>query len=111
MSGSFGNAEIRVAPEGIRSFGNTNLEAAEHVAQAGAVDLQAHVVALSPALGLIGADFLAAFGAAQSEHTRSVGQLALAYASNGAAAHDAAAGYENADAATTGALGSAAEVL
>ena len=85
---------VRVVPDGVRAFGDTTLEAADHVARAGAVDLQENIAALSPALGLIGGDFLAAFGAAQSEHTRAVAQLSLAYASSGIAAHDTATGYE-----------------
>lgn len=111
MSGLFPGAEIRVVPDGIRAFGTTNLQAAEHVARAGAVDLQANIASLSPAMGLIGADFLAAFGAAQSEHTRAVGQLSLAYASHGIAAHEAATGYENADSTTAAALTQATGAL
>jgi len=104
MSGLFSHAGIRVVPDGIRAYGTTNIHAAEQVAQAGAFDLQANITALSPAMGLIGGEFLGAFAAAQSEHTRAVGQLALAYASNGVAAHEAAAGYEGVDAGTVAAL-------
>ncbi len=104
MSRLFPGAEIRVVPDGIRAFGTTNLHAAESVAQAGALDLHANIASLSPALGLIGAEFLAVFGAAQSEHTRAVGRLALAYGSSGIAAHEAATGYETADTATAAAL-------
>lgn len=104
MSGLFPGAEIRVVPDGIRAFGTTNLQAAESVAHAGAIDLHANIASLSPALGLIGAEFLAVFGAAQSEHSRAVAQLALAYGSCGVAAHEAAAGYEIADGATAHAL-------
>lgn len=107
MGGLFHGDAIRVVPDGIRMFGSTNLQAAEQVAQAGSVDLHANVTALSPAMGLIGADFLAAFVAAQSEHTRAVTQLSLAYASNGWACHQAAAGYELTDAGTSAALGAA----
>jgi hypothetical protein len=104
MSGVFPGAGIRVVPDGVRLYGSTNIQAAEHVAQAGSMDLGANVASLSPAMGLIGADFLAAFVAAQSEHTRAVGQLTLAYASNGVAAHEAAAAYDGTDAATSVAL-------
>lgn len=104
MSGLFPGAEIRVVPDGIRAFGTTHLRAAEQVAQAGAVDLQANITALSPAMGLIGGDFLAVFAAAQSEHTRAVAQLSVSYASNGLAAHEAATGYEVADNSTAAAL-------
>ena len=108
MSGLFPGAEIRVVPDGIRAFGTANLRAAEHVAQAGAFDLRANISALSPALGPIGGEFLAVFAAAQSEHTRAVAQLSLAYASNGVAAHEAATGYETADNGTMSALSHAA---
>jgi hypothetical protein len=104
MSGLIPSAGIRVVPDGVRLYGSTNLHAAEQVAQAGSMDLGANVASLSPAMGLIGADFLAAFVAAQSEHTRAVGQLTLAYASNGIAAHEAAAAYDGTDAATSIAL-------
>ncbi|MGW0018596.1 type VII secretion target [Rhodococcus sp. NPDC003382] len=99
---------VRVAPDGVRAFGNTTLEAADRVARAGAVDLQENVSALSPALGLIGGDFLAAFAAAQSEHTRAVAQLSLVYASSGAAAHATATGYETVVAEQAAALATAA---
>jgi hypothetical protein len=102
---------IRVVPDGVRAFGNTAFEAADHVVRAGAVDLQENISALSPALGLIGGDFLAAFAAAQSEHTRAVAQLALAYASSGTAAHDTATGYETVVAEQTAALQEAAANL
>ncbi|MBF0660729.1 MULTISPECIES: type VII secretion target [unclassified Rhodococcus (in: high G+C Gram-positive bacteria)] len=111
MSGLFPGAGIRVVPEGIRAFGTTNLHAAESVAHAGAIDLHANIASLSPALGLIGAEFLGVFGAAQSEHTRAVGQLALAYGSCGIAAHEAAAGYESADVTTATALSQATGAL
>ena len=104
MSGLFPGAGIRVVPDGIRAFGTTNLRAAEHVAQAGAIDLGANISALDPALGLIGGDFLAVFAVAQSEHSRAVALLSTSYASNGVAAHEAAAGYESADAGTATAL-------
>lgn len=108
MNGLFPGAGIRVVPDGIRMFGTTHLQAAEQVAAAGTVDLQANITALSPAMGLIGGEFLATFAAAQSEHTRAVAHLAASYASNGLAAHEAAAGYESADTATAAALGHAA---
>lgn len=106
-SAGIGNS-VKVVPDGVRAFGNTALEAADRVAQAGAVDLHANVTALSPALGLIGGDFLAAFVAAQSEHTRAVAQLSLAYASSGLAAHDTASGYETVVADQSAALQNAA---
>ena len=108
MSGLFPGAGIRVVPDGIRAFGATNLRAAEQVAQAGTFDLQANISALSPALGLIGGEFLAVFAAAQSEHTRAVTQLSWAYASNRTAAHEAATGYETTDPGTASALADAA---
>lgn len=111
MSGFFPGTEIRVVPDGVRAYGTTNLQAAEHVAQAGAFDLQANVTSLSPAMGLIGADFLASFIAAQSEHTRAVGQLSLAYASNGMASHEAAAAYELSVADTAADVGTAGGAL
>lgn len=111
MASFFPGAEIRVVPDGIRAFGNTNLSAAEHVAGAGAMDLQANITSLSPAMGLIGGEFLAAFVAAQSEHTRTVGQLSWTYASNGVAAHESATEYEVTDASTAAALAQAGDDL
>ncbi|MEZ5150951.1 type VII secretion target [Rhodococcus zopfii] len=102
---------VRVVPDGVRAFGNTALEAADDVARAGAVDLQENISALSPALGLIGGDFLAAFAAAQSEHTRAVALLSVAYASSGTAAHETATGYETVVAEQTAALENAAVYL
>lgn len=98
---------VRVVPDGVRAFGSTSLRAAEEVASAGAMDLQANVSSLSPAMGLIGADFVAAFAVTQGAHTRTVAQLAYVYASGGAAAHDAATRYEALDAAVAAGLGGA----
>ncbi|MDM7489488.1 type VII secretion target [Rhodococcus sp. GXMU-t2271] len=107
-AGSFSTGGgVRVVPDGVRAFGSTSLRAAEEVARAGGIDLQANVSSLSPAMGLIGADFVAAFAVTQGAHTRAVAQLAYVYASGGVAAHDAAARYETLDAATAAGLGAA----
>ncbi|MGX7729689.1 type VII secretion target [Rhodococcus sp. 2H158] len=102
---------VRVVPDGVRAFGSASLRAAEEVARAGAMDLQANVSSLSPAMGLIGADFVAAFAVTQGAHTRAVAQLAYVYTSGGVAAHDAATRYEALDAAVAAGLGAAATGL
>lgn len=72
----------------IAAFGAANAGIGVAVATAGSVDAAANVAALNPALGLIGQDFLAAFGVAQASHVSSVAELATLY--GGIAASSAA---------------------
>ncbi|NMN93623.1 type VII secretion target [Antrihabitans stalactiti] len=101
--------DLTVHLAGIQQFGDSAAKAAAQVATAGAYDLAANVAALTPALGLIGADFLAAFAQAQTNHAQSVAELATHFSSTAVAAYETAANYQGTDDATTAALNSAAQ--
>ena len=90
-------SELHADPAAIRNYGTTAGEVAGKIAGAGAFDLAANMTALTPVFGAIGADFLATFGVAQTNHMKSVAALASHYAGTAAAAHAAAAGYESSD--------------
>lgn len=72
----------------IGAFGAANAGIATTVATAGSVNASANMAALNPALGLIGQDFIAAFGVAQASYVTSVTELATLY--SGIAASSAA---------------------
>ena len=82
---------LTAVPDDIDAYGQSAALAATHIAAAGGADLAAHLAALAPVFGPIGADFLAKFGAVQAEHALSVGHLAAHYAATAAAAHACAA--------------------
>lgn len=96
---------VHVNPDGIRSYGNTSAEVASRIFNEGVYDLQGNVATLTPVFGAIGIDFLSAFGAAQTSHSKAVLELAAHYATTATAAHDTAAAYETTDGASAAALG------
>lgn len=104
-------SELFVVTDGIRNYGNTAAQAAEQVGSAGAIDLAANLAALAPVLGPIGADFLASFATAQSNHAKSVAALANHYAQTAVAAHTAADSYDSTDSSTGAALGSVGQAI
>jgi len=100
--------DLTVEPEGLRAYGDATGAIASEIGAAGAFDLAAHIAALTPVFGAIGADFLAVFGVTQADHAQAVAQLAGHFASTSATAHASAASYEGADIANSGALGAVA---
>ncbi|EOM75898.1 ESX-1 secretion-associated protein [Rhodococcus rhodnii] len=104
-------SDLVVDTDGIRAYARSAAQSAEQIGSAGAYDLAANIAALTPVLGPIGADFLAAFAHAQSTHAQSVAELAAHYAGTAAAADSAAAGYDGTDRASGDALGGIGESL
>lgn len=66
---------------------------------------------VGPVFGVIGGDFVTAFTAARSAHTRQLDHLASAWAATSTAAARAAAAYEITDSATATDLGATGEWL
>lgn len=97
--------DVHVEPDGIRQYGNTSGEIASRIFNEGVYDLQGNLATLTPVFGAIGVDFLSAFGAAQTGHSKAVLELAAHYASTATAAHETAAAYEGTDGASAAALG------
>ncbi|MEV0946506.1 type VII secretion target [Rhodococcus sp. NPDC049939] len=97
-------SDVFVVADGIREYGATAATVAEQIGSA-AADLGTDLATLAPVFGPIGADFLAAFVAAQATHAKSVAELSLHYAQTAAAAEATAASYESVDEANSAALG------
>lgn len=100
-------SEVTVVTDGIRSYAATAAQAAEQITGAAGMDLAANLAALTPVMGPIGADFLASFAVAQTNHAKSVAALATHFVQTALAAESTADSYDTTDQATAAALGSA----
>jgi hypothetical protein len=98
---------IEASLEEIRAYGVEAAAMAGDIAHAGSFDLAANMAAMTPVFGVVGAEFLAAFAAAQAEHAESYASLAAYFAGAATAAHGSADAYERVDSATAEALASA----
>ena len=96
--------DVHVQPDGIRQYGTTSGEVASRIFNEGVYDLQGNIATLTPVFGAIGVDFLSAFGAAQTGHSKAVLELAAHYAATATAAHETAASYESTDGTSAAAL-------
>jgi len=85
---------LEVEPNTFQQYGDIAAGTATTVAAAGTADQAASVAAAAPVFGLIGQEFLASFAYAQCNHFIAVNQVANVFANTSAAAHAAAAGYE-----------------
>lgn len=97
--------EFSAATDGIRGFGAAAGAMATRVQGAAVGAAAAGPALLGPAFGLIGADFVAAFAAAQGGHVRALGALAGVLDSMGGAATATADAYDAADQGVAAALG------
>lgn len=101
-------SDLSVETEALRAFGATNAGIAGDIAGAGNFDAVANVAALTPVFGLIGADYLAMFAAAQVLQARDINDLAAKYQHLSQAAFSSAADYDVTDLGNAGALGAVA---
>ena len=83
----------------ISAFGAAATGLAVAVGTGGTVNSAATMAALNPAMGLIGQDFLAAFGAAQASYLSSVAETAALYGGIAASAAGTVGAYTGAEAA------------
>ncbi|MFR9752129.1 hypothetical protein ACL02S_13990 [Nocardia sp. 004] len=90
--------------EGIAAYGAITHAMASELATAGGSSAAAGPAALGPIMGLVGADFMAAYAAAHAGHLASIGQLSAVLTSMGGAATGAAAVLTETDAAAASAL-------
>lgn len=96
----------------IRQFAGRLGTAAGEVAAVGEMDVGQSVAALGPVFGLIGADFVTVFGAAQTSHAASIGKLAAVLTASSQTANVIASVYDGNEADHIAALRIAAgEVL
>lgn len=89
--------EMSAVTDGIRGYGACAAAMAAGVRGAEATAAATGAGPLTPVFGLIGGDFLAAFGAAHGAHTAALGALAEALERTRAAAFATAAAYDCAD--------------
>ncbi|MBO0853892.1 MAG: ESX-1 secretion-associated protein [Nocardia sp.] len=88
----------------VRGFGATHQAIAGQIAGAGNMDTASHVAAMTPVFGLIGADYLAMFAAAQALHCTDINDLSAKCNHLGQSAFGTAALVDNADNAASGAI-------
>ncbi|MFR9750225.1 type VII secretion target [Nocardia sp. 004] len=100
--------DLSVETEAVREFAATNAGIAGDLAGAGNIDAMQQVSAMVPVFGLIGADYLAMFAAAQVLQAKDINDLSAKYAQLSTAAFSAAAAYDAVDATNAGDLGAAA---
>ncbi|MEV0683311.1 type VII secretion target [Nocardia sp. NPDC050378] len=73
--------DLSVQTEGVNAFATTNAGVAGQIAAAGNFDLVANVSAMTPVFGLIGADYLAMFAAAQVLQAKDINELSAKFGS------------------------------
>lgn len=108
MWGGNSMSDLSVETEAVRAFAATNAGIAGDLAGAGNFDAVQNVAALVPVFGLIGADYLAMFAAAQVLQAKDINDLSAKYAKLSDSAFSAAAAYDAVDWSNAGALGSIA---
>ncbi|MFE5285636.1 type VII secretion target [Nocardia sp. NPDC056611] len=101
-------ADLSVDTGAVRAFAAAQEGVAADIGAQGGLDTVAHVAALTPVFGLIGADFLAGYAVAELLHDRDINALSGRFAELGQAACGSAATYESADADVAGWLGAVA---
>lgn len=78
---------------------------AAQIAGAGNMDTVGHVAAMTPVFGLIGADYLAMFAAAQVLHCQDINDLSSKVNKLGQSAFGTAATFDDTDSSFSSALG------
>ncbi|MFI5717006.1 type VII secretion target [Nocardia sp. NPDC051750] len=100
-----------VETEALRAFGTTNAGIGTEIAGVANIDALKNIAALTPVFGLIGADYLAMFAAAQVLQARDINDLSAKYQHLSQAAFSSALNYDLTDDGTAGALGAAGGAL
>lgn len=103
--------ELLASTAHIRQFARQLDTAGGEVSAAGGMDVAHSVAALGPVFGLIGADFVTVFGAAQTSHASSIGKLAAVLTASGDTAHAIANVYDGNEAQHIVELGNAAGAM
>lgn len=104
-------ATLRADTGVIAGFGRIAADLAEQIDQAALQTRMTDPTGLTPLLGAVGTDFLAAFSAAYAGHTRELDRIREVLSGMGTAATLTAAAYERTVGETADALRGAAEQL
>ncbi|WP_067656913.1 type VII secretion target [Nocardia harenae] len=99
--------DLSVDTDGVRDFAATNAGVAGQIAGAGNFDAVANVSALTPVFGLIGADYLVMFAAAQVLQARDINDLSGKVGELSNSAFNAAAAFDGQEFASGAAIGGA----
>ncbi|MEU1980423.1 type VII secretion target [Nocardia sp. NPDC019395] len=100
-----------VETDALRVFGNTNAGIGTEIAGVANIDALKNIAALTPVFGLIGADYLAMFAAAQVLQARDINDLSAKYQQLSQAAFSSALNYDTTDDGNAGALGAVGGAL
>ncbi|MET8654374.1 MULTISPECIES: type VII secretion target [Nocardia] len=104
-------AEFSADTDGLRLFATENAGIASELAGAASFDTVAQVSAMTPVFGLIGADYLLSFAAAQVLQARDINELSAKYQGLSSKAFSAALRFDGQDTEHAADLGAAAEQI
>jgi hypothetical protein len=93
-----------VETDAVRAFAATHKGVAAQISGAGNMDTVSHVAAMTPVFGIIGADYLAMFAAAQVLHCQDINDLSSKVNKIGEAAFGTAATFDSSDSDSSSAL-------
>ncbi|WP_328403155.1 MULTISPECIES: type VII secretion target [unclassified Nocardia] len=99
-------SDFSMDTEGVAAFAATNAGIAGEIAGAGNLDAVGNVVAMTPVFGLIGADYLVAFAAAQVLQARDINDLSGKYAKLSEATFSTVATINSTDLGNAGSMAS-----
>ncbi|MDN5757692.1 MAG: ESX-1 secretion-associated protein [Tomitella sp.] len=103
--------DIVASVDHIRWCGDEFARSADGLAAVDGADTAAAVAALGPVFGVLGGDFLPAFGAAHAAHSEGVAGLEAVLRGAGATAHAIAQAYAQHESAHSDALSASAAAL
>ncbi|MET7769016.1 type VII secretion target [Nocardia sp. NPDC005366] len=103
--------QLSVETDALRIFATENAGIATELAGAANFDTVAHVASLTPVFGLIGADYLLSFAAAQVLQARDINDLSAKYQGLSSKAFTAALRFDGTDTDNAVDLGAAAEQI
>lgn len=89
--------DLSVQTDAVAAFAATNAGVAGEIAAAGNFDAVANVSAMTPVFGLIGADYLAMFAAAQALQAKDINDLSAKFSSLSDAAFKTSVTFETTD--------------
>ncbi|MGN2637221.1 type VII secretion target [Nocardia takedensis] len=100
--------DISVETEALRVFAAENAGIAAQVGAAGTMDPAGQVAALTPVFGLIGADYLLSFAAAQVLQSKDINELSVKFNDLSSKAFTAASRFDDQDTENAGDIDGAA---
>ncbi|MFC6012453.1 type VII secretion target [Nocardia lasii] len=89
--------DLSVQTDGVAAFAATNAAVASQVASGAITDAAGNVAAMTPVFGLIGADYLAMFAAAQALQAKDINDLSARFSSLSDAAFKSSVTFETTD--------------